>query len=196
MDSSTDPSSFTAVAADCNSLHIGYHTDFVIPNLDMITDDAVGRLSPKSSSIYHSVAPRRAARLLTVRSSIPVQSRSSRRARRGNVGNTTGVAAYSRTQTSELREAKAVLDRLYSQEAQACTSPYNYGQDLSAIASSRATAERRYVNVLIRYLRGANRMSTIQASELQRYFTRDRMARAGMGSNRDYLLALYPHELK
>jgi hypothetical protein len=162
----------------------------------MIMDDAVRRVSTKPSSTFHSVAPRRAARPSTVRSSIPVQSRSGRKARRGNVGNTTGVAAYSRTQSSDLREAKVVLDRLYLQGAQACTSSYNYGQDLSAIASSRATAERRYVNELIRYLRGTKRMSTIQASELQRCFTRDRMARAGNGSNRDYLLALYPHELK
>jgi hypothetical protein len=162
----------------------------------MIMGDAVGRLSTKPSAAFRSAATRPAGRPSMVRTSIPVQSRGRRGARRRNVGNKTGVAAYLRTQASELREAKAVLDRLYSQEAQAYTNPYNYGQDLNAVASSRATAERRYVNILIRYLRDANQMSTSQASELQRHFTRDRMATAGKGSNRGYLLALYPHELK
>jgi hypothetical protein len=162
----------------------------------MIMDDTVDRLSTKRSAGFHSAAARPVARPSTVRASIPVQSRGSRGARRRKVGNTTGVAAYLRTQASELRGAKAVLDRLYSQEAQAYSNPYNYNQGLKEIASSRATAERRYVNVLIRYLRNANRMSTSQASELQRCFTRGRMAMAGTGSNRDYLFAMYPYELE
>ncbi|KAF1848926.1 uncharacterized protein K460DRAFT_364866 [Cucurbitaria berberidis CBS 394.84] len=100
---------------------------------------------------------------------------------------------YLQVQGNELSQAKTNLQRLYVQERNALTRG-SAGISLPMIRASRGTAERRYVNCLVRYLRDANRMSAIQANQLQRNFTRDKMV--GMGvSNQDYLLGMYPREL-
>jgi hypothetical protein len=98
-------------------------------------------------------------------------------------------------QGNELRQAKTGLQRLYMQEQDA-----TYAQaagdrnDLSVIRSARATAERRYVNCLIRYLRDSNRMGRRQSTFLQQQFTRVKMANTGV-SYQHYLLSMYPQEL-
>lgn len=96
----------------------------------------------------------------------------------------------------ELREAKSVLSRLYIQEDAALANPGRYTRDfIIGISTRRGTSERRYVNALIKYMRDAKRMEPSQASELQRTFTRDKMAGVGQ-YYKDYLLSLYPSELK
>ena len=117
------------------------------------------------------------------------QSRSSRRRR--------ACTAALRAQ-AELRSAKANLERAYNKEqnvhslSSRCTGvTYNFPK----ISAARARGERRYVNCLIRYLRGTNQMSTVEATEMQRNFTRRKMDATGT-NNRAYLLAMYPWELK
>jgi hypothetical protein len=99
-------------------------------------------------------------------------------------------------EAAELRQAKTILLRLYNQEHSAYTA---YGSNvrhsnLQMICASRASAERRYVNCLIRYLRDANRMSAFQANELQKAFTRERMSDLRV-SNSNFLLGMFPREL-
>lgn len=106
---------------------------------------------------------------------------------------------FLKAQAAELRRAKTSLLRLYAQEqyTAAKVGPNTGDTPLQRIRTSRATAERRYVNCLIRYSRDANVMTTVQAEQLQEDFTRCREGKSGdMGSsNSDYLLGLYPREL-
>jgi hypothetical protein len=103
-----------------------------------------------------------------------------------------------RAQAAELRSAKANLERAYNKErnvhslSSRCTGvTFNFPK----ISAARARGERRYVNFLIRYLRGTNQMSAVEAAEMQRNFTRRKTEAMGM-RNRAYLLAMYPWELK
>ena len=106
-----------------------------------------------------------------------------------------GTSGSLQVQSNELRRAKVMLQRLYTQEKQALhLQAVGACSNLREIRSSRGTAERRYVNCLIRFLRDTNRMSSGQATQLQQAFTRDKMAGMGM-SNQKYLLGMYPREL-
>jgi hypothetical protein len=97
----------------------------------------------------------------------------------------------------ELRYAKAILSRLYTQEQNTLSrGDINARQSsLQIIRASRASAERRYVYCLIRYCRAANCMTTVQASQLRKEFAREKMSNRGV-SNSSYLLGLYPRELR
>ncbi|KAL5113288.1 hypothetical protein ACEQ8H_008849 [Pleosporales sp. CAS-2024a] len=102
-------------------------------------------------------------------------------------------------QTAELGSAKTALARLYSQEEHAVLYYNSQGSKagdsgLGVVRASRASAERRYVNCLIRYCRKANRMSALEAGRLQRHFTRKKMSDLKV-SHKDYLLSMYPREL-
>jgi hypothetical protein len=99
-------------------------------------------------------------------------------------------------QAAELHHAKATLLRLYAQEQHALSNRgINARQStLDIVRASRASAERRYVNCLIRYCRSANHMTAFQANQLQKDFTRERMSDHGV-PNSSYLLGMYPREL-
>jgi hypothetical protein len=103
---------------------------------------------------------------------------------------------YLQAQAAELRNAKATLLRLYTQEQKALSKRgiNTRHSTLQMIRASRASAERRYVNCLIRYSRDANYMSASQANQLQKDFTREKMSDLGV-SNSSYLLGMYPREL-
>ncbi|KAF1970063.1 hypothetical protein BU23DRAFT_571114 [Bimuria novae-zelandiae CBS 107.79] len=98
-------------------------------------------------------------------------------------------------QAAELGRAKRNLEQLYTMEEQAFLTAYmRRPEDIFAISSCRQCAERRYVNALIRYMRDSNQMTAAEATDLQRYFTRQKME--GMGPiNKTYLLGMYPREL-
>ncbi|KAH7412003.1 hypothetical protein DE146DRAFT_784606 [Phaeosphaeria sp. MPI-PUGE-AT-0046c] len=100
------------------------------------------------------------------------------------------------TQATELRNARATLLRLYAQEQNVISSGGIDARQstLQMIRASRATAERRYVNCLIRYCRDSNRMTAWQATQLQSDFTRQKMTNLGV-YNGNYLLGLFPREL-
>jgi hypothetical protein len=104
---------------------------------------------------------------------------------------------FLQAQTAELRYARTILVRLYMQEQ---TAVYNSRgvnvrqSSLQMVRASRASAERRYVNCLIRYCRDAKHMSAQEANQLQKHFTRERMGDLGV-SHSDYLLSMYPREL-
>lgn len=96
----------------------------------------------------------------------------------------------------ELRQAQTILLRLYNQEHSAYTA-YGFNarhSHLQMISASRASAERRYVNCLVRYLRDTNRMSAYQANVLQKAFTREGMSDLRV-SNSNFLLGMFPREL-
>jgi hypothetical protein len=99
-------------------------------------------------------------------------------------------------QAAELYHAKATLLRLYAQEQHAISKRgMNTRQStLEMVRARRASAERRYVNCLIRYCRSANYMTAFQANQLQKDFTREKM-RDHSVPNSDYLLGMYPREL-
>ncbi|KAJ4331303.1 hypothetical protein N0V95_009904 [Ascochyta clinopodiicola] len=102
------------------------------------------------------------------------------------------------TQARELRLAKIIVERCYDQEQNLynlSTRWTNITIVISQSTAAREQAERRYVNCLIRYLRDTNRMSAVEANEMQRNFTRQKMEKAGL-PNRAYLLGMYPRELK
>jgi hypothetical protein len=104
---------------------------------------------------------------------------------------------FLQAQAAELRQAKATLLRLYTQEQHAAYNSRGLNErqsSLQMVRASRASAERRYVNCLIRYCRDANRMSAQQATQLQKHFTREKMSDLGV-SNSEYLLSMYPREL-
>lgn len=111
-------------------------------------------------------------------------------------------AGFLQAQAADLRTAKSTLIRLYTQEQQALMRGGINAREcsLQVIRSSRASAERRYVNCLIRYCRDAGRMSAVQAGTLQSVYTRDKMGMGmGMGGvgapSSGYLLGMYPREL-
>jgi hypothetical protein len=103
---------------------------------------------------------------------------------------------FLQAQAAELRQAKAVLLRLYTQENYVLGNrELNAGKSsLQIIRASRASAERRYVNCLIRYRRDAKNMTAFEATQLQKDFTREKMSDLGV-SNSNYLLGMYPREL-
>jgi hypothetical protein len=103
---------------------------------------------------------------------------------------------FLQAQAAELRQAKSVLVRLYTQENHIVGNGGLNARDssLQIIRASRASAERRYVNCLIRYCRDANRMTSFQANQLQNDFTREKMGDLRF-SNSNYSLGMYPHEL-
>ncbi len=93
-----------------------------------------------------------------------------------------------RAQAAELRSAKANLERSYNQEE-------NIRHNFSvSVRGARARAERRFVNCLIRYRRDANQMTAVEATEMQRNFTRQKMEEVGV-DNKSYLMGMYPCEL-
>jgi hypothetical protein len=106
------------------------------------------------------------------------------------------ATGFLQAQAAELRRAKATLLRLYNQEHSALANrSINVRESsLNIIRFSRASSERRYVNCLIRYLRDAGRMTSFQATQLQKDFTREKMADLGV-SHSSYLLNMYPREL-
>jgi hypothetical protein len=103
---------------------------------------------------------------------------------------------FLQAQAAELRQAKAILLRLYTQEQSILTKRGVNARHstLQIVRTSRASAERRYVNCLIRYCRDANQMTASQANQLQKDFTREKMSDLGI-SNGNYLLGMYPREL-
>jgi hypothetical protein len=103
---------------------------------------------------------------------------------------------FLQAQAAELRQAKSVLVRLYTQENHIVGNRRLNARDssLQIIRASRASAERRYVNCLIRYCRDAKHMTAFQATQLQNDFARDKMGDLGR-SNSNYLLSMYPREL-
>jgi len=104
---------------------------------------------------------------------------------------------FLQAQAAELRHARTILVRLYMQEQTAVYNSRGFNSrqsSLQMVRASRASAERRYVNCLIRYCRDANRMSAQEATQLQKHFTRERMSDLGV-SHSDYLLSMYPREL-
>jgi hypothetical protein len=106
-------------------------------------------------------------------------------------------AGFLHAQAAELRYAKANLLRLYTQEAHTITKSRGINprdSTLQMVRASRATAERRYVNCLIRYCRDAGCMNAAEATRLQKDFTRERMGNFH-SSNSAYLLGMYPWEL-
>lgn len=120
------------------------------------------------------------------------------RKRRTHKATAKNVPAALRTQAAALRFAKTNLKRAYAQEhnvldlSARCT---GLTLNLSGVSAARATAERRYVNCLIRYLRDTDQMSPVEATEMQANFTRRKMESVCM-SNEAYLLGMYPHELR
>ena len=70
-------------------------------------------------------------------------------------------AGSSQASAKELRQAGATLLRLYTQEQNIIAGGGYYVQAaaLQMVRASRATAERRYVNCLIRYCREINSMT-------------------------------------
>lgn len=150
----------------------------------MIMDDASGRQGPSRQAAPRSTQP----------SAYASYSGSTYFKFRGSKHRVTIRMApgFLQTQGNELRHAKMTLQRLYTQEHNAFRAG-SASANLPSIRASRATAERRYVNCLIRYLRDANRMSSGEATQLQHSFTRARMS--AMLSNEDYLLGMYPREL-
>ena len=125
------------------------------------------------------------------------QSRSSRR-RRARKAQGDHLPVTLRAQAAELRSARTNLERAYSQEhnIQSLSSrSTSITFDFPHAIAARAKAERRYVKCLIRYLRGTNQMGTVEATEMRRNFTRQKMRAAGV-SNGAYLLGMYPQELK
>jgi hypothetical protein len=124
----------------------------------------------------------------------PSRTRRKQKARKPRPSN---VPTALRTQAAALRLAKTSLERSYNQEQNfnnlsgGCT---GLTLDFQQITAAIARAERRYVNCLIRYLRDANQMTSVEATEMQRSFTRQKMEKAGT-NNRVYLLGRYPHEL-
>jgi hypothetical protein len=120
------------------------------------------------------------------------------RRRKPNKVKASNVPPALRAQAAELRSAKTNLDRTYAQEqnvqelSSRCIGiTFNFPE----VTAARARAERRYVNCLVRYLRGANQMSAQEARPLQGDFTKRKMKTSGT-NNCAYLLGLYPHELK
>ena len=104
------------------------------------------------------------------------------------------VPNYLTAQAADLRATKRNLERLYTMEEDAMMSGTRPAQETASLSSLRGTSERLYVNVLIRYLRDSHQMTSFQASDLQRFFTRQRMN--GIGPvNKAYLLGLFPREL-
>jgi len=104
---------------------------------------------------------------------------------------------FLQVEAGDLRAAKTTLLRLYNQEQHTLMNRgLNVRQStLQMVRSSRATAERRYVNCLIRYCRAANRMTSAEANQLQKDFTHEKMGDMGL-PNSNYLLGLYPRELR
>lgn len=98
----------------------------------------------------------------------------------------------------QLRQERNNLARLCTQEHYAAFDPrrqQNGGlEHFRQIQNSRAIAERRYVGYLIRYLRNTGRMTPLEASQLQKDFTRQKMSDLNI-SRGHYLLDLYPTEL-
>lgn len=94
--------------------------------------------------------------------------------------------------TKGLQQAKRNLVRLYAQEEHALRSN---AVDAHIVCKHRRTAERRYVDCLVLYLRNADRISSVQAKVLQDYFVVGGMAGMMNGNHQNYLLAMWPKEL-
>jgi hypothetical protein len=165
--------------------------------VDLIMDDAVSREGPKRSRNTRGSRPRNHKtynlRAFKIASNGVRMNGGTHTFTRVNKRRAPG---FLQAQAAELRQAKAVLVRLYTQENHIVS---NRGlntreSSLQIIRASRASAERRYVNCLIRYCRDANRMTPFQAKQLQNDFTREKMGDLGV-SNSDYLLGMYPREL-
>ncbi|KAF3035343.1 hypothetical protein E8E12_006774 [Didymella heteroderae] len=125
-----------------------------------------------------------------------ISSRRPRR-KRANKAKAKNVPPALRKQAAELQSAKANLERAYAHEqnvqnlsSQCIGVTFN----LPEVIASRARAERRYVNCLIRYLRDSNEMSAVEARQLQGSFTKHKMEKAGV-NNCAYLLGMHPSEL-
>jgi hypothetical protein len=117
-----------------------------------------------------------------------------KRARRAAINN---VPPALRAQAAELRAARANLLRCYDQEQNVLDMSARFTGitiNIPSTTAARERAERRYVNCIIRYLRNTNKMSSVEAVEMQGNFTRQKMKNAGM-TNRTYLLRMYPREL-
>ena len=124
----------------------------------------------------------------------PMSSRSARK--KGNKGMVQKVSPALRAQATELRAAKANLERAYTQEqsammlaARSTGLPSNPPH-----AAARGRAERRYVNCFIRYSRDAKQMTAAQATEMQANFTRRKIEASGVNQV-SFLLGMYPQEL-
>ena len=104
-------------------------------------------------------------------------------------------AGFLEVQGNELRQAKTNLQRLYAQEQNAAAAQMlGVPSDMHMIRTRRQTAERRYVNCLIKYMRDANRMNRDTAVQLQHQFTRQKMAGLSI-INQQFLFSMYPYEL-
>ena len=151
--------------------------------VDMLMDDAVNRQSMRRPAVSRPVYKRTYA----------ATGRSARvHTRKPPTG--PRIPSFLSDQAVDLRTAKRNMERLYTMEEDAMASYTRPVQEFASLSNLRGTAERRYVNVLIRYLRDSHQMTAVEAADLQRYFTRQRMN--GMGPvNKAYLLSLFPREL-
>ena len=91
----------------------------------------------------------------------------------------------------ELHQEKTLLIRLYTQEVSA--RPRH--SDLIAVQKLRRASERRYVNKLVRYCKQNQQMDAMVAKDLLAKFTKKNTKDCGL-EYKDYLLGLYPKELK
>lgn len=66
--------------------------------------------------------------------------------------------------------------------------------EMPQITAARERSERRYINSLIRYLRGTEQISAVEAREMQGSFARRKRGGSGV-TNRTYLLSMFPREL-
>lgn len=162
--------------------------------VDFIMDDAVSRQgTSRRNFIRHQGTNRRNYRTFNLAGVTVNMMGGSHAFHRYNERRAPG---FLQAQAADLRAAKMTLVRLHTQEQHALmTRGINSREStLQMIRSSRASAERRYVNCLIRYCRDANRMTPVQATQLQSVFTREKMGDSGFPSS-NYLLGMYPHEL-
>lgn len=124
-------------------------------------------------------------------------SRSSRRWRRVHKAPMHNVSTSMKDQAANLRSARTTLERCCDQEQIINDfSGRNTGLsiEMPQITAARERSERRYINSLIRYLRGTQQISVVEAREMQGSFARRKRGGAGV-TNRTYLLSMFPREL-
>ncbi|KAH7093743.1 hypothetical protein FB567DRAFT_610333 [Paraphoma chrysanthemicola] len=165
--------------------------------VDLVMDDAVAREhTGRRHGPHHVYSRSRKTYYPGSFGGVSHRARTKRARHTFNSATERRAPGFLQTQAAELRHAKATLLRLYNQENTALARRGTNVREssLNMIRASRALSERRYVNCLIRYMRDAGRMTSFEATQLQKHFTRERMADLGV-SHSNYLLGMYPREL-
>jgi hypothetical protein len=187
----------TGKTCDSGGVKVLSLTALGVDIIDLVMDDAVSRQGTRYPRAARPTNPRnhKTFNLGSVRVNL-VGNRFGQGIHNFTRVNARRAPGFLQAQAAELRYAKAILSRLYTQEHDALSNGgINARQpSLQIIRASRASAERRYVNCLIRYCRDAKCMTAVQANQLQKSFTREKMSDLGV-SNSSYLLGLYPREL-